>query len=253
MKRSWYEKSPQILHAMMEEIPAKYPDLRVIAEQGAVFVRGNFPVMDGPEVLDRFQIDIRLPADFPVSIPVLREVGGRIPWHGDRHVNQGTGEACPIVPEEWLVRPERGTMLAFLDGPVRNFFLGQIFVEAGQPWPFGERSHGVDGLFEAYGEMIGISDREAIVRYLECLSKELLKGHWVCPCGSGKKLRNCHLVQLKALHTKMPVSTAKSALLRIDEQLKMLNRTQTIWMKIDPIDKSERESVPKKSRAGLII
>lgn len=208
----------------MKEIPAKYPDLRVVAEQGAVFIRGNLPVMDGTEILDRLQIEIKLPSDFPESIPVLREVGGRIPWHGDRHVNQGTGEACPIVPEEWLVRPERDSIIAFLDGPVRNFFIGQILVEAGQPWPFGERSHGIDGLFEAYKEMMGISDRDAIVRYLECLSRDVLKGHWACPCGSGKHLRNCHLCQLTKLHAKIPAFVAQSALSRIEEQLCLAKR-----------------------------
>jgi hypothetical protein len=224
MKKSWYEKNPAILHAMMVEIPATYPDLRVMAEHGAVVIRGNLPVMDGTEIIDRFQIEIKLPSDFPESTPVLKEVGGRIPWHGDRHVNQSTGEACPIVPEEWLARPEHGSMIAFLDGPVRNFFLGQILAEAGQPWPFGERSHGIDGLFEAYREMMGISDRDAIVRYLECLSRDIPKGHWDCPCGSGKHLRNCHLEQLRALHAKIPAFVAQSALARIHEQLRLAKR-----------------------------
>jgi|UPI00047DA2D0 hypothetical protein len=221
MKRSWYEKNPGVLRDMEAEIAARYPDLRVVMEQGTVYIRGSFPIMDATDVLDRFQIEIELPADFPESIPVLREVGGRIPWHENRHVNNGTGEACPIVPEEWLVRTERDSILAFLDGPVRNFFLGQILIEAGQPWPFGERSHGIDGLFEAYEDITGISDRNTIVRYLECLSRDVFKGHWACPCGSGKHLRNCHLEQLKALQAKVPAFVARSALARIDEQLQL--------------------------------
>ena len=226
MKRSWHEKNPRILRDMEAEIPAKYPDLRVVMEQDIIYVRGGFPVLDGTDVLDRFQIEIELPADFPEFIPVLREVGGRIPWHESRHVNRGNGEACPIVPEEWLVRAEHNSILAFLDGPVRNFFLGQILIEAGHPWPFGERSHGIDGLFEAYKEMTGTSDRNAIVRYLECLSRDVLKGHWACPCGSGKHLRNCHLEQLKALQAKVPAFVARSALARIDEQLKLQRGTR---------------------------
>jgi hypothetical protein len=45
-----------------------------------------------------------------------------------------------LVPEEWLLARDQ-TFRAFLDGPMRNFFLGQILVEAGKPWPFGERPH----------------------------------------------------------------------------------------------------------------
>jgi hypothetical protein len=200
---------------MQNEVPAKYPDLRVALEQSTVRIRGSFPVMDDFEVLDRFQIDIALPFDFPNSTPVLRETSGRIPWHADRHVNQANGEACPIVPEEWLMRPEHESILAFLGGPVRNFFLGQILVEAGCPWPFGERTHGVPGLFEAYGEMVGTSDREIILRYLDCLCKENLKGHWECPCGSKKRLRNCHWDDLKALHERISPLVARNALERL--------------------------------------
>lgn len=215
MKRLWYEKNPGLLRAMEAEVPKQHPDLRVVNECGTVSIRGSFPVMDGTGTLDRFQIEISLPPDFPDSTPVLREIGGRIPWHEDRHVNPQNGEACPIVPEEWLLRPDRGSIVAFLDGPVRNFFLGQILVEAGQPWPFGERTHGVAGLFEAYAEMVGTSDRDAILRHLECLSKETLKGHWNCPCGSGHRLRNCHWEQLKSLHQRIPPFVARQALERL--------------------------------------
>lgn len=217
MRRSWHEKSPGLFRAMETELPARFPDLRVVTEGGTVFIRGNFPVMDGTEVLDRFQIEIVMPWEFPDSCPVLREANGRIPWHEDRHVNQRNGEACPIVPEEWLLRPDHGSILAFLDGPVRNFFLGQILVEAGQPWPFGERTHGVRGLLEAYGEMVGSTDRNTILRYLDCLSKEMLKGHWACPCGNAKRLRDCHLDELKALHEKIPPHIAQMAIKRLAE------------------------------------
>jgi hypothetical protein len=119
----------------------------------------------------------------------MRETGGRIPWFADRHVNH-TGEACPIVPEEWLLRSDRASIGAFLAGPVQNLFLGQILVEHGEPWPFGERQLGNDGLFEAYGEWVGTSDPGKIRIYLEYLSGTRLKGHRACPCGSNQKLRD---------------------------------------------------------------
>lgn len=215
MKKPWHERNTGLFCAMENELPAKYPDLRMMLEQDAVHIRGSFPVMDDAEVLDRFQIDIALPPDFPDSTPVLREVGGRIPWDADRHVNKGNGEACPIVPEEWLMWPEHESIVAFLDGPVRNFFLGQVLVEAGCPWPFGERTHGVPGLFEAYGEMVGTSDRKTILRYLDCLSREHMKGHLDCPCGSGKRLRSCHWDDLRVLRDKIPPLVARSALERL--------------------------------------
>jgi len=217
MKAPWYERNTPLLEATRTELTTQYSDLRVVIEHGTFHIRGSFPVMDGAEVMDRFLIEIKFPFDYPESIPVLREVGGRIPWHEDRHVIPGNGEACPIIPEEWLIRPDYDSVLAFLNGPVRNFFLGQILVESGQPWPFGERSHGLPGLIEAYGEVLGTSDEHTLRRYLDCLSREALKGHWECPCGSTKRLRDCHLNEVKSLRERILPRVAQQAINRLDE------------------------------------
>lgn len=214
MKRSWYRVNTSLFEKAKQDIEAEYPDLRVFVERDIVFARGSFPVKDGADVLDRFLIEIEFPQDFPDSIPILREIGGRIPWHVDRHTNVN-GESCPIVPEEWLVQPERDSILEFLGGPVRNFFIGQLSVEQGNPWPFGERPHGIPGILEAYRELIGTSDDGTVRRYLDYLSRENVKGHWECPCGSKNRLRNCHLDTLKALRERIPPRLAKRTLDRL--------------------------------------
>jgi hypothetical protein len=35
--------------------------------------------------------------------------------------------------------------------------------------------------------------------YLDYLAAKKVKGHWPCPCRSGKKLRDCHSYQIKEL------------------------------------------------------
>src|SRR5436189_2052332 len=103
------------LEDLREEIAGVYPDLRVTNEGGVIHVRGSFPIVHEGEVLDRFQITIELPHDFPKTVPVIREIGGRIPWIPDRHINPN-GEACVLVPEEWMVlRESEQTLRAFLD------------------------------------------------------------------------------------------------------------------------------------------
>src|SRR5207253_22252 len=151
---------------------------------------------------------------WPKGTPILRETGGRIPWVSHRHVNPN-GVACPIVPEEWLLNPQHDSVLAFLDGPVRNFFLGQSLAERGDAWPFGERPHGRAGLLQSYGEMLGTTDQSAIPAYLDCLSRREIKGHFECPCGSGKRVRNCHLAELQKLHQKILPSVAAAALVAL--------------------------------------
>jgi hypothetical protein len=154
-------------------------------------------VHDGGVILERYQIEIRVPRDYPKTLPVVEEIGGRIPRIADHHIS-ADGTACLLVPEEWLLAGDQ-SFRAFLDGPIRNFFLGQILVEAGKPWPFGERSHGYDGLIESYRELLAITDPTRVIAYFDCLRRRALKGHFDCPCGSNKRLRNCHRAELQSL------------------------------------------------------
>ena len=185
MKKPWHKANPARVTGLEEDLRRHYPDLQVVVENECVYLRGSFPVVFDGVILDRYQINVGIPRDFPDTVPTLRETGGRIPWVSERHVNPTNGEACPMVPEEWLLNPKRDSILTFLNGPVRDFFLAQSLVEAGQPWPFASRDHGVVGLYQAYGELLGTNNPVAIRRYMEYLSKVRIKGHWDCPCGSG--------------------------------------------------------------------
>jgi hypothetical protein len=207
--------NPRSIGQLRQTLRDRYPELGVVSEDGKILIRGSFPVVHQSKILDRFQIEIELPPNFPDSTPIIREIGGRIPHIPDRHMNPN-GEACPLVPEEWLLlfREDR-TVIGFLEGPVRNFFLAESLVERGEPRPWDGRQHRRAGLLEAYGEMLGITGEPLILKFLEYLSRKEIKGHWECPCGSGKKLRNCHLAELKALRERVPCFVAQGAIKRL--------------------------------------
>jgi len=51
----------------------------------------------------------------------------------------------------------------------------------------------VEGVIEYYGESLGINNRQSAVEFMKLLArKNRPKGHEICPCGSGERLRNCH-------------------------------------------------------------
>lgn len=209
---------------LSEQLAKRFPDLGIDSRTDGLWLRGSFPVWSDTEILDRFLIEVCFPPEFPTKLPMLREVGGRIPWTLDRHIYPSSGVACLFVPEEWFFFPEeQRTILGFLDGPVRNFFLGQSLVERGDPWPFGERSHGAKGLVESYGEILRLQDfgngSGATLRHLlVLLSKDRIKGHWPCPCGSASPLRRCHLREVRGLQERVPPEVAKQALARLDRE-----------------------------------
>jgi hypothetical protein len=151
-------------------------------ENGVVWIRGSFPIMSEGQELDRYVIEMKLLPDYPKSIPLVWEIGGRIPRTADFHVNPADGTACILLPDErWRVWPSGSTLLRFLDGPVRNFFLGQSLVRLGEPWPFGQWGHGATGIRE-YSELLETDDTRVVIGFLEMLTKTRIKGHWPCPC-----------------------------------------------------------------------
>jgi hypothetical protein len=209
----WFIRNPAAL-AEVREAVTSYPDLRVVEGARTIEILGTFPVMHDSAVLDRFQIRIDFPNTYPRDMPYLTEVGGRIPRTVDRHVFPKSGIACLQVPEEWLLGPNR-SFRHFLEVPARNYFLGQALVELGNPWPFGERDHGVGGLYQSYGEAIGENDPETTERMLSLLAMKDVKGHHHCPCGSKKRLRDCCIVRVRTLQQKIEPAVAKAALTRL--------------------------------------
>lgn len=205
---------------LTQRLQEEFPELHLNQRAGIVVVAGSFLLVDGQEVVDRYKVEIEVPKTYPKGIPVLREVGGRIPRDLNRHV-ESDGKACVFLPDEYCYRhPDGMDLIDFLKGPVLGFFVGQSLVECGQPWPQGERRHGEDGVIEFYGELLGTNDRRVIRCYLEVLAAEQLRGHWECPCGGGKRIRQCHRERLVELRTRISRSVARGSLARISPKVR---------------------------------
>ena len=164
MKKAWFEINPSLLEDTRSEIQSAYPNLHLYVENRTVLVRGSFPVLFEGKVLDRYSVEIEFPHDYPESIPIVREVEGRIPRTLDFHMVTPDGICCLFLPDErWDVYPKGSRFLDFLNGPVRNFFLGQTMVHLGHIWPFGEHRHGINGIREYYDGLLGTTDFSAIL------------------------------------------------------------------------------------------
>lgn len=213
MNNCCHHRKADLVEAIRADLADAYPNLHLfIDDDGVAEVRGTFPVRsEERKVLDRYQIRIELP-DYPRILPIVREVGGRIPWHPDFHVDTN-GKACILVPDDrWRCFPVGARFKQFLDGAVHDFFLGQSIVAKGGEWPFGEWSHGDQGLLEYYYDLLKTDDVTVVQRFLQVLSKINLKDHWDCPCGSGKRIRRCCVSRLRDLRAKIPHRTARDTL-----------------------------------------
>jgi hypothetical protein len=203
--RPWHQTNREAFANLQERVGWDYPNLHFHERDGHLILTGTFPIADGDRVLDRYQVEVAIPDSGPsTDTPLVREIGGRIPSDdADHHMTKGT--ACLFVPEDfWYRHPDGMDLLAFLNGPMRAFFIGQSLVERGEPWPWGTRPHGNEGIGDFYGEFLGTTDLARVKACVKLLVANKLRGHKSCPCGSGRKVRDCHLFTLQQLRTRIP-------------------------------------------------
>lgn len=210
--KAWHKRNPAKLCELIEEVTTKFTDLWHVRDTNdKVCLAGAFPIVENGKTIDRFSIRIEFPHDYPASPPIVYEIGGRIPRTRDRHLD-GNGAACLFVPDErWRYWPPGATILEFLNGPVRDFFLLQLFFElTGDPISQA-RPHGVEGKLEYYYEELETRSLDVVIKAVQYLARKEVKGHWDCYCGSGKRLRDCHFDKIRDLRCRIAPAIASQS------------------------------------------
>jgi hypothetical protein len=216
MSAGWQFRRPDLLESMKQQLQDFYPTLHFAEREGKVFIKGGFPVGDGTENLDWYQLEIEFKEDYPESLPVVREIARRIPKLADRHVNPSDGSLCLGVPDSFYMDgTAKAPFTTFLEGPVRTFLLGNSMVEQGLGWPFGEWGHGAKGILEYYSQLFSLSDLGVIAHLVFCALEPCIKGHVACPCKSGKNFRRCHSEMVRKVESRVPISVLRNACIAI--------------------------------------
>lgn len=221
----WFEASPVALSELRAKLRRDYPTLNAHIRDSGVVVEGSLPLVgDEGDVLDRYTVQISLPGNYPHGLPDVWEIGGRIPREQDRHVFPRTGALCLGFPVElWLLLGGDFEISNFILKAVIPYLVGNSLVEDGKPWPFGESVHGPEGGLQFFERYLGSNDPLAIGKFLLALGQGKVKGHWPCPCGSGKNLRNCHDDRVRQLR-QVPLYVLEHS---IDQMIAILERRAT--------------------------
>jgi hypothetical protein len=187
--QAWFEQDAEALDRLESVLRARYLTLHAFVVNGECHVCGTFAAVD----TDRYALDIALPGNYPHAMPVVWETGGRIPREIDRHVFVNDGSLCLGTPLAlWVQLGGNYSIERVIDGPLKSFLIGNSLIEEGEPWPYGDRAHGAPGILEHLGELIGTNEPKVVGRFLIDLLKQKVRGHWPCPCGSGRIIRKCH-------------------------------------------------------------
>ena len=201
----WYVREPANLAEVTGPELVYQPRMRLLEPKGRVVLSGPFEIREDDRVLDSFEIEIEPDPESPRAPPIVRETAGRIPWEADRHVFPDTGIACVVLADGfWFEYPSGLELVDFMKTPLRSYLAAQALVEQGEGWPHGEWGHGLSGVVEFYGEVLGVSDVAPIIDLLRVLASGKPRGGWRCPCGSGRRIRACHHEVLLQLHDRVP-------------------------------------------------
>ncbi len=173
------------------------PKLKAYVEHNCVVVEGMFDVLTRTEenrsfgILDSFEIQLKIPHNFPEGEPRLFETGGRIPKKDDMHV-KSDDSCCFEVWASWLARNENPSPMDLLYGPIHDYFFSQYYFERFKKWPFGDYAHGKLGIIQSFSDTLKCPvDEEKIERLLILFSDPGPKGNRPCPCDSNKTIAYC--------------------------------------------------------------
>lgn len=205
----WHKENPELLEAVKNSIKENLSTLHFVMENDVVLIRGALHL---PELNDFYSIEIEILPDYPKSVPLVREIGGRIPRNGERHI-WTSGDCCLFVEEEnFRYYPEGTTIKDFIQKVVTGHFINQKHFELTGKWLNGDRSHGLKGKLEFYKEELGTKNLRIIFSFIQNLAKDTIRDYQICFCGSMKKLGNCHFRFLREYRKKITPEIARKTL-----------------------------------------
>lgn len=194
--KPWYERGNGERFRREDAIVrSSYPalDWRIDSENQLAHLEGAITLLEPGEIHTRISTRVTFQPDHPASEPLVFETGGRFVRDDDHHIG-GDGRCCLWLPplSKWdSERPQ--ALCEFLD-EVAVFFDRQLIFEATGRWPGPSWEHGPPGYWQFIVESLG--KEEVADTFLVGL--KMGRGD-ICPCGSGRRFKRCHLPQFDTL------------------------------------------------------
>ncbi len=138
-----------------------------------------------------YQIELRIPPNFPQKIPVVFETGGRIP----RSYHQLQDGSLCLASETRLrlLLAEGLSIVGFVERCVVPYLYRYSYLKAHDEAPFGDLPHGAEGIQEDLRLLFGVHQESAVLPFVRVVAmKKQHANKRRCPCGSGRRLGHCH-------------------------------------------------------------
>ncbi len=188
---------------LIDEVLVAYPGLQyTLNPMGEGILEGGIlvdKVFNDFPVYKMFFVKILLPKNIQIELPSIWETGQAIDKKYE-HVNIDDSLCLAVNSEIRLDFLKGMTLLEWMDKYVETYFYTYIFFRKFGHYPFGERKHGYVGVLEFYAEHFEIEGLKNTWEFMNEITQSYYKGHRLCPCGSGKKVRACHGNQIREIY-----------------------------------------------------
>ena len=183
-----------VLQEQMTEVQQEFYGLTLESSNNGYHVIKGILCFDG-EYEDKkaggdYGIEITIPDNYPESIPVTRSIDGKIPESFHTYPKDKT--LCFGVPlAERMTFAKNPTLIGYIKKLVIPFLFSYSYLMDHDELPYGDLDHGALGKLRFYKDLFKVEDFE-VLGFLKLLADDKYKGHFPCPCGNSRKLRDCH-------------------------------------------------------------
>ena len=169
-------------------------------------------------IKDDFQVKISISDKYPEELPVVIETEGRIPEKFHRNKDEQKSLCLGTFLDLHMKFYEDKTLLHFVNNCLIPYLLRFSYWEKTGEIPLGERSHGIEGIYETYYSVLTVSKKMTVVRFI-IITLKGSNDYDKCPCGSGKRYFKCHKPIITKIRKIVPESIIISDYLSIIRDL----------------------------------
>lgn len=185
----------------IENMKRKYPALRHIKQDDTDVFTGEVVlnhIFNDVRMTGKFNVDITVSRDFSLALPAVKEISNRIDKTYPHKYEEGYLCLASNLDLKMHFRQDKD-ISSFVDKYITPYFYTYRYFEEYGIYPYGERSHGVMGDLEYLKDLLNVMSWDQVFDFMEFVIQSSYRGHVTCPCGSEKRLRDCHGTTLRKM------------------------------------------------------
>lgn len=134
-----------------------------------------------------YHIEVHIPFEFD-KLPYVFDIGNAIDSNNNHQYKDGP--LCLETDFAIRIRFVDGlNLVSWMQEFVEPYFFSYEYYQRFGCFPFGERSHGIEGVLQSFGDVFQETDNIKVCKILMFIYSDRYRGHLPCPCGSGKNIR----------------------------------------------------------------